>query len=511
MDKRSVALIVLDGWGIGKPDETNPIHTAGLETIPALEKRFPAMSLEASGIAIGLPWGEVGNSEVGHLTLGSGRVIYQHYPRISMAIRDKSFFKNPIFDTLEQHLKKTSGRLQLVGLLSSGNVHAALEHLQATIALARDRAIPFALHLFADGKDAAPRTLEHLLAEIPNDHIGSLTGRYYGMDREGNWTIVERAYRCITGDISETKPEDLPAIIAQTYEKQGTEEYLPPTLLRKDLAIRDGDAIFCINFREDSMREIMSCFIEPAVPTFEPKQITNLAIATMTSYNAAWTIPVVFPPEHVTHPLGNVLSDAKKTQLRLAESYKQAHVTYFFNGLSEEVYDNEFRVIIPSEPIPHPDERPEMMATAITDRLLQSLETKTFDFMLVNFANPDTIAHTGNFHACEEAVRAVDRELGRIVKAALATNTTLIITSDHGNAEELINPKTGEQETQHDPSAVPLYLVGAEYEGRTFDDQAAMRIRTSGILSDIAPTILELFGIEPPKEMTGKSILRLLR
>ncbi len=506
--KQTVVLIILDGWGIGRNDESNPIHVVDPQYFKWMAENYPVTSLQASGISVGLPWGEVGNSEVGHLTIGAGKVIYQYYPRITIAIRDKSFFEIKALKDAFAHAKQNNSGVNLVGLLSKGNVHAALDHLLALIEMAKQNGVDnVKLHLFADGKDGPPKTLESFLSQLPKDKLASLVGRYYAMDREGNWNLTQQAYDCMTGKAGSLAPDPTPNI-KMLYAKNLNEEFLPPLRVDPAKAIQSNDAVIFFNYREDSIRQLAQSFIDKNFDKFPKQQLDNLYIATMTRYKEEFNVPVAFPPDEVKKPLGKVLSDAGKTQLRLAETYKYAHITYFFNGYEEPPFKNEYRVLIPSESIPHPDEHPAMMAPAITDRLLQSLEGHAFDFILVNYANPDTIAHTGNNNATQEAVRAIDKEIGRILQVALNPETILIITSDHGHAEELINPVTGEMETQHAANPVPFYLIADKFKGRKFSNYQSLAQETMGILSDVAPTILELMGIEKPAEMNGESLLK---
>ena len=506
---KNVVLIILDGWGIGRNDESNPIYMVKPQNLKFLEDNYPVTSLQASGISVGLPWGEVGNSEVGHLTIGAGKVIYQYFPRITMAIQDGTFFENPAFKAACDHAKKNNSFLNLAGLLSRGNVHASLDHLKALLKFAEKEGVAnVRLHLFSDGKDSPPKTLEKFLTELPAEKIASLTGRYYAMDREGNWRLTEQAYNCMTGTSGTLAKNNLPKLIADNYAKGLNEEYLPPLRLQEDGGIKDNDALFIFNYREDSIRQIAESFIVKDFDKFVRKDFKNLFVATMTHYMDKFDCPVAFPSEVVKSPLGKVISDAKMTQLRLAESYKYAHVTYFFNGFTEPPFEGEYRVLIPSEPIPHPDEHPQMMASSITDRLIQAIENRAFNFILVNYANGDTIAHTGNYNAAKEAVKTIDKEIGRVVQSVLANDALLFISSDHGNVEELLNPMTGQPETQHDPNPVPFYVVGNEFKGRKFINWQTVATQPIGIISDIAPTILEIIGIQKPEDMNGRSLLR---
>mgnify|MGYP001573982094 CR=1 FL=1 len=507
--KKTLVLLILDGWGIGRDDESNPLYVVKPENFQFLKENYPATSLQASGISVGLPWGEVGNSEVGHLTIGAGKVLYQYFPRLTLAVRDGTFFENKAIKDAFLHAKKNSSAVNLLGLLSKGNVHASLEHLEALINMGEKEQVPVKLHLFSDGKDSPPQTLESFLRAIPKEKIATLVGRYYAMDREGNWSLTQKAYEAITneGEIRTQNITELPAIIEAHYKQGTTEEFLPPVRFMKEGVVRDNESILFFNFREDSIRQLAEAFIVPSFDKFPTKKLTNVYIATMTHYEDRFTVPVAYPPEKVVQPLGRVVSEAGKTQLRVAESYKYAHVTYFFNGYEEPPFKNEYRVLIPSLSTPKVYEHPQMMAPAITDRILQAIENQSFDFILANYANPDTIAHTGNYDATIEAVKAIDKEIGRIIKGIENTETILVITSDHGNAEELLNPMTGSSETQHDPNPVPFHVIAPEFKNKKFYNQNNIR-QPIGILADIAPTILTLMEIPVPKEMTGRNLLR---
>ncbi len=424
-----------------------------------------------------------------------------------MAIEDGSFFENKAFLDAFTHARAHGGAVNFVGLLTKANVHASLGHLQALIKMARgEKMEKINLHLFGDGKDSPPRTFEKFLKEIPREYLASVVGRYYGMDRDGNWRLTQTAYQTMTGQLG--KIVDDPAAIAQaTYRDGNSEEYLPPMRFADDKKIADGDAVIFFNYREDSIRQIASSFILKDFDKFPVLNFQNLYVATMSHYDDRFSVPVAYPADMVTAPLGKVISDLGLTQLRIAETYKYAHVTYFFNGLHEAPYKGEYRTLVPSLPSLHYEEHPEMMAAAITDRLIEAIQSRGFDFILVNYANPDTIAHTANYNAAVEAVRVIDREIGRVLKAAINPETLLIITSDHGNIEEMINRMTGLPESQHDANPVPFYLVTEEHKGKKFANYGRLASETAGTLADVAPTILEIMGIKKPDAMTGNSLL----
>lgn len=505
-------MVILDGWGLGRKDTSNPIYVANLQTVDWIKHNFPSGTLQASGIAVGLPWGEEGNSEVGHLTLGAGKVIYQHFPRISLAIRNGSFAKNEVLHAAIKHAKEKNSRLHLIGLLTESNVHASFEHLQALVRLARQEAVPtdhLNLHLFTDGVDGSPKCnaslLKKLISENPGVRIASIGGRFWGMDRDLHWDRTQKAYDTITGAVEVTRlPGKNPVeYIQEFYTRDLTDTFVEPALFIEDGKVAADDSIIFFNFREDSIRQIVETFIKT--------KISSLLITTLTQYSERFNLPVVFPPEKVTDPLGKVLSDNGRVQLRLAESDKYAHVTYFFNGYREPPFKNEYRVLIPSKSAARADDFPEMMAPEITARAVSAISENAYDFILINYANPDIIAHTGNFDATVKAVKTVDAQLSELIKAIYAVNGILIATSDHGNAERLLNPQTGAAETKHDTSPVPVYLIAREWERpRDGFDIATSERESIGVLSDVAPTILEIMGIQKPVEMTGISFLKLL-
>lgn len=510
--KHTVALIVLDGWGIGQEDQSNPIHAVQPKTISYLKHNFPSGSLQSSGMAVGLPWKEEGNSEVGHLTMGIGRIMYQHYPRISLAIKDGTFQKNEAICNAFNHALQNKSRVHFVGLIGQANVHSSMEHLTELIALARQKEVPFILHLFTDGRDSDPYAAFTIIKTLPQESIGSISGRYYAMDRDKHWELTQRAYQAITGDAPYIPAAEIQNHIEKTYAKKLNDEFVSPIGVEsQERAIHDNDAVFFFNFREDRMRQIAESFINPYFQQFPIKKFTNVYFASMTLLREDFTIPVAFPPDRIQGCLGKELADHQKVQLRIAETQKYAHVTFFFNGLNDKPFPNEYRVLIPSRMIPRQDEDPEMQAPAITTRLIQALEEETFDFILVNYANPDMVAHTGNYEASKKAVRIIDDQLAKVVAAALKTNTTLLITSDHGNIERLFNPVTGEPETKHDANPVPLYMVDRRFIRPVNESQIHEREHlTMGMLCDIAPTILELLGIQKPSYMTGESLLKQL-
>ncbi len=508
--RRTVVLIILDGFGIGPEDNSNPIWSARPQTLLSVMRDYPTTSLQASGIEIGLPWGETGNSEVGHLTIGAGRVIYQHFPRISMSIADGTFFENETLRAACEHARTHKSRIHFIGLLTDKPVHAHTDHLTALMKLANDAGIPFWLHLFADGKDSPPGTIDRLLLPIPADRIASVSGRYFGMDRTGNWDLTQKTYSVLTGNApGATAP--LVDLLKTSAETTKSEEFFPPTLLQSEGAIADGDAVVFFNFREDSIRQLASSFVDPQFSSFARTVFPNCFFATMTPYKADFPCPVVFGTTSVPHPLGEVLASAGKTQFRVTESYKYAHITYFFNALQEQPFPNEYRVLIPSLQTPHVAEHPELRAQEIGDRAISAITEKSFDFVLINFPNGDMIGHTGDYSASLTAVTTLDQQIARILTAIEGTDTIVCITSDHGNVERVFDPQTGRPDTSHDPNPVPLILIAPELKGHHFVVSKNLRNDTGGSLADVAPTILEIMQIPKPSEMTGTSLLKQLQ
>ncbi len=511
--KKTCILAILDGWGIGKLDESNPIYQTRPQAINFIEKNFPSGALQASGLAVGLPWEEESNSEVGHLTIGAGRVLYQHFLKISQSIKDGNFFENETLKKVFAHARENQSVVHLVGLLTESSVHASFEHLIALLQMAKRENSPRVfLHLFTDGRDSAPRSAMKLIKKLKDAEdvkIASLMGRYYGMNRDGHWERTENAYRALTLTDTNLKPKTLEEITKTAYEDGLSDEFIQPSIVDEPHPIQDNDSVLFFNFREDRMIQLTEPFINPDFNKFTVKKFSNLFLTTMTEYQEKFPAPAAFKAENVPNPLGEVLADNQKIQLRIAETEKYAHVTYFFNGLRKEPFPGEYRILIPSAGVAHHDERPEMMAKAITDRALIALNEGGFDFILVNFANPDMIAHTGNYEATLAAIKTVDREIERLMKSALTHNHNLIITSDHGNAEALINLRTGESQTKHDINPVPFYLIAKEYQKKN-PILERQNLPVIGMLSDVAPTILELMNLPKPEEMTGQSLLEQL-
>lgn len=520
MSKKMLALIILDGWGIGREDASNPIAQVKPKTIEYIKSHYLSGALQASGIAVGLPWNEVGNSEVGHLTIGAGKVIYQHYPRITLAIQRGDFFQNKVFLDAFEHAKQNNSAVNIAGLLTEGSTHSAFEHLEAMIHFAKLAGITkLNLHLFADGKDSRPQSalilLERLRHVIETEGVGTLasfSGRHFGLDRDSHFDRTQLAYEAMTAaSLPASGGQKIEDVIRATYDNNQNDEFITPTPLQAGEGIAENDSLIFIDFREDSIRQIVEAFITPDYDKFPVKKINNLFVATMTEYSQSFKVPVAFPSEVITNPLGKVLSDRGLTQLLIAETEKYAHVTYFFNGYRDQGFENQTKFLVPSRNVQSHAEHPEMKALEIADKVVESISGGLYDCLIVNFANADMVAHTGNFEAEIKAIQTLDEQLARIVKVCEEKGAYLVITADHGNAEVMVDIMTGQVETSHDPSPVPLYIVGPEYKSSKNTMQVKQsETEVAGILSDVAPTILAILGIPQPPEMTGQSLLSFL-
>jgi 2,3-bisphosphoglycerate-independent phosphoglycerate mutase len=506
---RPVALIVLDGWGYRPETDGNAIALAKTPTWDSLWGRGSHTLLEASGLRVGLPAGQMGNSEVGHLNLGAGRVVMQDLVRISSAITDGSFHTNPALVGACRKVKANGGTLHLMGLIGAGGVHAIDEHLFALLDLAkRQRVERVAIHAFLDGRDTMPKSalgyMQQLLEYIRKigspAKIASVSGRYYAMDRDRRWDRTELAYRAIV--LGEGTPVTDPLdAIRKAYESGKTDEFMLPVVVTgngKPVApMRDGDAVICFNYRADRMRQIVRALIDPAFDGFDVSNRPKVAVTTLTNYDKTFPIPAAFDPTSMERILAEVLSARGLCMLKTAETEKYPHVTYFFNGGVEAPYPCEHRVLIPSPKVVTYDLQPEMSAEGVTDALVKGISSGERDFILCNYANADMVGHSGSIPATIKAVEAVDRSLARVLKAAEGARTRLIVTADHGNAELMIDPETGGPHTAHTTNPVPFVVVDWEQE---------QRLRTGGALCDVAPTILSMLGIEQPPEMTGVNL-----
>lgn len=511
MANKRVLLIVLDGWGINLNKEGNAIAAAKAPFYRSLISDYPHAELQASGEAVGLPEGQMGNSEVGHLNLGAGRIVYQDSTRISKAIKDGEFSRNPALLAAMEAVKGTDANLHLMGLLSDGGVHSRLDHIFSFFDLAKEQGVTNVFfHAFLDGRDTPPssaiqyiKQLEDHFAEIGIGKISTVSGRYYAMDRDKRWERVQKAYEAMVMAEGIRKYSAV-EVVEQSYEHSRTDEFVLPAVIldrttNKPLApIRNGDAVIFCNFRSDRAREITRALTDPEFQSFKRRMMPNLSkFVCLTTYDETFDLPVAFGPVRLEHILGSVLSARGIRQLRIAETEKYAHVTFFFNGGEETPFNLEDRILVPSpRDVSTYDQKPEMSAREITDKLVEQINSRQYGFILVNYANPDMVGHTGVVKAAITAVEALDECLGRLVRAALEEGMIPLITADHGNIEIMFDPSTGQPHTAHTTDPVPFILVKKE-----------MAIRKDGILADVAPTVLELMGLDVPPEMTGKSLI----
>ena len=520
---KPVVLAVLDGWGLGKTENGNPIMKAKLPNIDKFSHYYPHLSLQASGISVGLPWGEVGNSEVGHMTLGAGKIIYQNMPRITMAIQTGTFFKNEMFLKAAENAKKNKSALHLMGLVGKGGVHSYADHIYALLEFAKQQQLSNVfIHAFTDGRDSSPtsgvesiRDLQKKINYYGVGKIATLCGRYFAMDRDNNWDRVVKAYAMLTQSKGEQISDPI-KYLEESYKKEKFDEYLEPAVINENgqpiATIKDGDSVIFFNFREDRAKELTQAFSLPDFSGFPRQKPNNICFVTMVQYEEGFPVEVAFPPEKVTDSLGKILSENGLSQLRIAETEKFAHVTYFFNGGLEEPFPKEDRIIVPSKKTNSFDKIPEMSANEITEKVIALIGENKYDFVLINYANADMVAHTGSEEATIKAVEAVDNCLGKLVTLVLEKNGCLLITSDHGNAEEVKMALTGETDTQHSDNPVPFWFIAPD--NRSQEPRADAKFNTEeakGLLSDVAPTVLALFDLKKSAEMTGESLLDMLK
>ena len=506
---RPVALIVLDGWGYRPQTAGNAIALANTPTWDSLWNRGSRTLLEASGLRVGLPEGQMGNSEVGHLNLGAGRVVMQDLVRISSAITDGSFYANPALVGACQQVVRNGGALHLLGLIGAGGVHAIDTHSFALLDLAKRQGVErVAIHAMLDGRDSLPKSALGYIKELLDyirkigspAKIASVSGRYYAMDRDRRWDRTELAYRAIV--LGEGTPVTDPLdAIATAYESGKTDEFmLPVVVTEKGKPIgpmSDGDALICFNYRSDRMRQIVRALIDPAFNDFNVSRGPKITVTTLTNYDKTFKVPVAFHPTSMERILAEVLSARGLDMLKTAETEKYPHVTYFFNGGLEAAFPCEHRVLVQSPKVATYDLQPEMSAAGVTDALIKGITSGEHDFILCNYANADMVGHSGSIPATIKAVETVDQSLARVLKAAESAGVRLLVTADHGNAEMMIDPETGGPHTAHTTNPVPFVVVDGEQE---------QRLRTGGALCDVAPTILSLLGIEQPAEMTGVNL-----
>lgn len=504
-----VALVILDGWGLGSQDDANnAIVQAQTPHMTLLTEMYPATQLQCSGEAVGLPEGQMGNSEVGHLNIGAGRVVYQELTRITKAIREGDFFQNEVLCTVMDQVAAKGTALHLLGLLSDGGVHSHNTHLYALLRMAKERGLERVyVHAFLDGRDvppsSAPQYLAALEAKLQEYGIGcisTISGRYYAMDRDQRWDRVEKAYRAMVNRDGLAAPSAAEAI-ARAYERGETDEFVQPTVVAGcgDCGLQNGDGAIFFNFRPDRARQLTRVFVDAGFDGFARSGgQKQLVFATLTQYDESLDVPVAYRPQYLKQTLGEVFSSHGYRQLRIAETEKYAHVTFFFSGGEEKPFPGEERILVPSPKVATYDLQPEMSALEVTERVVAEIKAAKYDLIILNYANGDMVGHTGKLEAAVKAVGTVDECVGRVAAAMRDRGGVTLITADHGNAEQMVDPVTGESYTAHTTNEVPLVLVSEAHKGQALQ---------AGRLCDLAPTILDLVGVPQPAEMTGRSLL----
>jgi len=513
MEKTMTALIIMDGFGINPAHEGNAIYQQGTPKLDALMAKYPTTQIGASGMDVGLPDGQMGNSEVGHLNIGAGRIVYQELTRITKDIQDGVFFqKKPLVKAMDT-AKETGKAVHLLGLLSDGGVHSHNTHLYALLEMCKQRGVKDVyVHCFLDGRDVPPssgidyvKELQAKCDEIGVGKIATVMGRYWAMDRDNLWDRVQKAYDAMVLGQGQATAETGAQAVEQSYAKEETDEFVKPTVVMENGKptgmITEGDSVIFFNFRPDRARQLTRTFIQPDFDGFvRGNGYFPVNFVSMTQYDETFTgLEIVNPPETMENTLGEYLSKQGKTQLRIAETQKYAHVTFFFNGGVEKANENEDRVLIPSSKVATFDMKPDMSAYEITEKAIELINEKKYDVMILNFANCDMVGHTGIMNAAMKAVEAVDDCVDKVVNAILENGGRVFVTADHGNADQMVDPENGEPFTAHTTNPVPFIAVGADMVGR--------KLREGGRLADIAPTMLKSMGLEVPAEMTGTSLI----
>jgi 2,3-bisphosphoglycerate-independent phosphoglycerate mutase len=510
---KPLLLVVLDGWGLRAEREANAIAIAGTPAMDALMREFPWTAIQTSGLSVGLPEGQMGNSEVGHTNLGAGRVVYQDLVRINRAVDDGSFFQNPALLQACARARAGSGALHLLGLLSDGGVHSHVEHLHACLELARREGVPRALvHAFLDGRDTPPRSgLEYLrafekrIADKGYGKVATVCGRYWAMDRDKRWDRVAEAWKAMVRGEGYRAASGVRAV-EEAYARGETDEFVKPTVVVNGGGeprgrIRDGDAVLFFNFRADRAREITRAFTDDAFAEFDrtPRPALSAWVC-MTRYDEKFALPVAFGPDQPTRIFPELVARAGLRQLRCAETEKYAHVTFFFNGGQEQVFENEDRILVPSpREVKTYDQKPEMSAREVTAKVVEAIRSGKYGFILVNYANPDMVGHTGILEAAVKAVKVVDECVGKLWQAARAAGMAMLVTADHGNCEMMVDPVTGQPHTAHTLGPVPFILADPDFKGA--------KLRAQGVLADVAPTALQVMGLQKPPEMKGLGLV----
>ena len=500
---KPIVLCIMDGVGIRKSMHGNAYKMANKPNLDYLYNNYPHSLLEASGELVGLPSGQMGNSEVGHMNIGAGRIVYQPLQLINEKIKNKEFFENVEFDKVFNHVLDNNSNLHLLGLLSDGGIHSHINHLLALIDNALNKGVKHIyLHMFLDGRDTLPDSaIKYLdiLSEKLNDNVklATLSGRYYAMDRDNRWDRIKLAYDAIVNGVG-IKKENYKEAIEDSYKNNELDEFVKPVILDETGMIKENDGLILFNFRPDRGRELFSALTNSEFKGFEREQIKNLKLVTMMPLSNEVIYTPAFKNQELVDTLGEYLADKGKKQLRIAETEKYAHVTFFFNGGEEKQYPGEDRILVPSPKVETYDMQPEMSAREVTEKVVDAINSKKYDCIILNYANPDMVGHTGSLEAAIKAIETVDECLGKVVEAVEKQNGVLLITADHGNAEQMIDYKTGEPHTAHTTNPVPIILI---------TDNKKYKLKENGKLADLAPTMLDLMGIEKPEEMTGESLL----
>ncbi|MFT5838367.1 MAG: 2,3-bisphosphoglycerate-independent phosphoglycerate mutase [Flavobacteriales bacterium] len=505
--KKTTALIILDGWGHREEHDSNAIAHANTPVLDSLCASYTNTLISGSGLDVGLPPGQMGNSEVGHVNLGAGRVVYQDFTRVTKAIEDGDFFENAVLTKNLDKAIDADKAIHVMGLLSAGGVHSHEDHIFAFLKMAAKRgAKKLYLHAFLDGRDTPPRSAkgplqsaDAVFAELGFGKTASVIGRYYAMDRDARWDRVEAAYNLIAHCKSNKTASSAIEALEASYERNENDEFMQGTIIGEAVPLEDGDAVFFMNFRADRAREISRPFVEMDFKEFNKSKHINLStFVTLTQYAESIDAPAAYPPVPLVNVMGDWLAQHNKTQLRISETEKYAHVTFFYSGGREDLYEGEDRILIPSPKVATYDLQPEMNSAELTDKLVAAIDSRKFDVIVCNYPNGDMVGHTGNFDAAVKACEAVDACVGRVVEAIKRNDGDCLITADHGNAEKMQDEQTGQAHTAHTSELVPFIHVGQKSS-----------VRVGGTLSDVAPTMLHLMGMEQPKEMTGAPIVNL--
>ncbi len=527
MHYKPVVLTILDGFGVAPDSDGNAVARANMPNYKKYLRQYPAMTLSASGAEVGLLFGQMGNSEVGHLNIGAGRIYYQSCPRLNQSISDGSFFSNKAFLEAVAQVKKNKSQLHLIGLVSAGKVHSSDEHLYALLELCKQQKLKsdqVFIHAILDGRDCIYnsgiefiKNLQDKIKELGVGQIASLSGRFFAMDRDNRWDRVEKAYQAMAEGKAERAAVDPIQAINDAYAKQNyDEEFVSTVITNKKGAplatVRPKDAVIFFNYRPDRARELTKAFVLPGFDKFERNYVKGLYFVTMMEYEKDLPVVVAYGPLIVRNSLAETVSKSGLKQFHVAETQKYAHITFFLNGTIEESFSGEERAIIPSAKVANFAEQPEMSAYEISKETTKAVDSGKYDLIAVNFANPDMIGHTGNIEATKKSCEIVDKCVGDIVDHTLAQGGVVVLTADHGNAEEILNLQTGAMDKEHSTNPVPLLIIGKDFAGQAGPSGDAPEgdlslIQPVGMLSDVAPTILKLMGLEQPPEMTGKALI----